>query len=165
MDLPESGIQVGIPSPADGERILGLARGIQLFTPEDVETIRELWTEFVTKGDEKSWYHFFVARQGEEIVGFGCYGRRALTEATWDYYWMGVAQELQGKGIGKQLMEYVKAAVKARGGKLLLIETAGKPQFEPTRQFYFRYPGVNLEARIKDFYAEGDDLFIYVIRL
>jgi len=98
-------------------------------------------------------------------VGFGCYGRRALTEATWDYYWMGVAQHLQGKGIGKQLMEYVKAAVKARGGKLLLIETAGKPQFEPTRQFYFRYPGVNLEARIKDFYAEGDDLFIYVIRL
>ena len=98
-------------------------------------------------------------------MGFGCYGRRALTEATWDYYWMGVAQHLQGKGIGKLLMEYVKAAVKARGGKLLLIETAGKPQFEPTRQFYFRYPGVNLEARIKDFYAEGDDLFIYVIRL
>jgi GNAT superfamily N-acetyltransferase len=165
MDQSESGIQVDIPTPADGERILGLARGIQLFTAEDVETIRELWNEFVTKGDEKSWYHFFVARQADEIVGFGCYGRRALTEATWDYYWMGVAQNLQGKGIGRRLMEFVKASVKVRGGKLLIIETAGKPEFEPTRQFYLRYPGCNLEARIKDFYAEDDDLFIFSIRL
>jgi GNAT superfamily N-acetyltransferase len=165
MDQSESGIQVDIPTLADGERILGLARGVQLFTAEDVETIRELWTEFVTKGDEKSWYHFFVARQGDEIVGFGCYGRRALTESTWDYYWMGVAQNMQGKGIGKILMGEVKERVKARGGKLLIIETAGKPEFEPTRQFYLRFPGCNLEARIKDFYAEGDDLFIFSIRL
>ena len=130
-----------------------------------MDTIRELWTEFVTKGDEKSWYHFFVARQGDEIVGFGCYGRRALTEATWDYYWMGVAQNMQGKGIGKIIMNYIKATVKARGGRLLIIETAGKPEFEPTRQFYFRDPDCKLEARIKDFYAEGDDLFIFSIRL
>jgi GNAT superfamily N-acetyltransferase len=165
MDQPESGIQVGVATPADGEPILGLARGIQVFTAEDVETIRELWTDFVTKGDEKSWYHFFVARQGDEIVGFGCYGQRALTEGTWDYYWMGVDQKLQGQGIGRLLMSYIKATVKAHGGRMILIETAGKPEFEPTRQFYFRDPDCKLEARIKDFYAPGDDLFIYTIRL
>jgi GNAT superfamily N-acetyltransferase len=165
LALSTAAVEIGIPAPADGERLLELARGVKLFSAEDVETIRELWDEFAAKGDEKSWYHFFVARQGDEIVGFGCYGQRALTEGTWDYYWMGVAQKMQGQGIGKLLMEFVKASVKARGGRLLLIETAGKEEFEPTRQFYLRYPGCELEARIRDFYAVGDDLFIFTVRL
>jgi GNAT superfamily N-acetyltransferase len=163
LALSTAALEIGIPTPPDGERLLELARRVKLFSAEDVETIRELWTEFVTKGGD-SWYHFLIARRGGEMLGFACYGRRALTESTWDFYWLGVDQNAQGQGIGKVLLREVKESVRQHGGRLLLIETAGKPEFEPTRQFYL-HTGCALEARIRDFYAPGDDLFIFTVRL
>jgi GNAT superfamily N-acetyltransferase len=163
LALPATAIEISIPRPADGERLLELARGIKLFTPEDIDTVHELWTEFITKGDD-SWYHFVVARRGKELLGFSCFGRRALTDGTWDLYWIGVSQSAQGQGIGKLLLQDAESRVKALGGRLLIIETAGKTEFESTRQFYL-HAGCNLEARIRDFYAIGDDLFIYTVKL
>lgn len=122
-----------------------------------------MWTEFVTKG-EQSWYRFLVARQGEAILGFAAYGRRPLTEATFDLYWLGTGQPFQGRGIGKRLLRQVEEEVRKLGGKLLIIETAGRPEFEPTRQFYL-HAGCEPEARIRDFYAPGDDLVIFTVHL
>lgn len=156
-------LEICVPTAADGERILGLARGIRLFDADDLETIQELWTEFATRG-EKSWYHFLVARQGEEILGFAAYGRRPLTKASFDLYWIGTGQQFQGRGIGKKLLQQVQDEVRQLGGKLLIIETSGRPEFEPTRQFYL-HAGCELEARIRDFYAPGDDLVIFTVHL
>jgi GNAT superfamily N-acetyltransferase len=156
-------IEIGLPAATDGETLLSLASGVHLFTSDDVNTIRELWDEFATRG-EKSWYTFVVARRDDNLLGFACYGRRALTEGTWDLYWLGVAQNAQGQGIGKLLLKETEARVKGKGGRLLIIETAGKPEFEPTRQFYL-HAGCELEARIRDFYAPGDDLYIFTVRL
>jgi len=159
--MPSTALEISVPAPADGERLLGLAGGIALFDAEDVETIRELWTEFATKGAQ-SWYHFLVARAGEEIRGFAAYGRRPLTAAAFDLYWIGTGQQFQGQGIGKKLLRRVEDEVRRLGGKLLIIETAGKPEFEPTRQFYL-HAGCTLEARIRDFYSPGDDLVIFTL--
>ena len=156
-------MEISIPTPADGERLLGLARSVRLFTAADVETIHELWDEFITKGED-SWYSFIIAQRSGKLHGFACYGRRALTDGTWDLYWLGVDQSSQGQGIGKTMLRKVKESVRQRGGRLLIIETAGKPEFEPTRQFYL-HSGCTLEARVRDFYARGDDLFIFTVRV
>ncbi len=122
-----------------------------------------MWTEFATQG-EKSWYHFLVARRGEEILGFAAYGRRPLTQASFDLYWIGTGQQFQGQGIGKKLLRRVEEEVRNLGGKLLIIETSGRPEFEPTRQFYL-HAGCDPEARIRDFYAPGDDLVVFTVHL
>lgn len=155
-------MEISIPTGAEGESLIELTRGIRLFTAEDINTIQELWNEFSAKGSA-SWYNFIVARREKDILGFACYGRRALTEGTWDLYWLGVSQNAQGQGIGKQLLHHVKNCVRQRCGRLLIIETAGKSEFEPTRQFYI-HAGCTLEAQIRDFYAPGDDLFIFTVR-
>jgi ribosomal protein S18 acetylase RimI-like enzyme len=161
--MPATNIEIVIPTPADGEHVLRLARGISLFEASDIETIQELWTEFATKGDEASWYHFLVSRSGEEILGFACYGQRPLTEGTFDLYWIGVGQSQQGRGVGKTLIGEVENRVRSQGGRLLIAETAGKEAFEPTRRFYLS-AGYELEARIRDFYKLGDDLVIFTKR-
>ena len=158
--MPASNVEIVVPTTADGQGILALARGVQLFETHDVDTIEELWTEFVTKGDEKSWYHFLIARREGRVLGFGCYGRRPLTEGTFDLYWIGVAQEAHGQGIGKVLLKEVEERVRGLGGRLLIAETAGRPEFEPTRRFYLS-TGYELEARLRDFYQPGDDLVIF----
>jgi GNAT superfamily N-acetyltransferase len=161
--MPSIKLEISVPTAADGQSLIGLVSGIELFEPDDVKTIKELWTEFVTKG-EQSWYHFLVARAGVEIRGFACYGRRPLTENSFDLYWIGVGQQFQDQGIGKKLLFRVEDEIRKLGGRLLIIETAGKPIFEPTRQFYLR-AGYDLEARIRDFYSPGDNLEIFTKHL
>ena len=161
--MPATNIEIVTPTPADGEHLLGLARGISLFETSDIETIQELWTEFASKGDESSWYHFIVSRLDGEILGFACYGQRPLTEGTFDLYWIGVGQNQQSRGIGKALIGEVEKRIISKGGRLLIAETAGKEAFEPTRRFYLSV-GYQLEARIRDFYRSGDDQVIFTKR-
>jgi ribosomal protein S18 acetylase RimI-like enzyme len=46
----------------------------------------------------------------------------------------------------------------------MYAETSGRPQYEPTRAFYERM-GYQVAARLKDFYAPGDDKVIFARRL
>lgn len=48
----------------------------------------------------------------------------------------------------------------ARAGRLLLVETSALPAFEGTRAFYRRL-GYEEEARIRGFYAAGEDKVVY----
>jgi len=161
--MPATNFEIVVPTLADGEHLLRLARGIKLFEASDLETIEELWTEFATKGDEASWYHFLVSRSEGEVLGFACYGQRPLTEGTYDLYWIGVGQNQQSRGLGKALIAEDEKKVRGAGGRLLIAETAGKEAFEPTRRFYLA-AGYELEARIRDFYQPGDDLVIFTKR-
>jgi len=162
--MPEANIEIIIPAPADGERILRLARNIDLFEEHDVDVIQELWTEFTEKGNTLSWYHFIAAQADGEILGFACYGQRPLTQGTFDLYWIGVDGNQRGRGIGKSLLNDVEEQVRARGGRLLIAETEGKPSFNPTRRFYLS-AGYILEARIRDFYKPDEDLVVFTKRL
>lgn len=47
-----------------------------------------------------------------------------------------------------------------RGGRMLLVETSGLPDFERTRRFYMKC-GCEEEARIRDFYTTGDDKVVF----
>ena len=164
--MPETNIEIIVPAAADGQRILGLARGIDLFLPGDVEVIDELWSEFAAAGDAHSWYHFIVARgqeNAEKFLGFACYGQRPLTDGTYDLYWIGVDQHQQGRGIGTALLVEVEAQIRAHKGRLLIAETEGKASFDPTRRFYLS-AGYTLEARIRDFYRRGEDMVMFTKR-
>lgn len=116
--------------------------------------------EFASKGDIESWYHFLAAYQTNTVVGFACFGRRPLTEGTFDLYWIATDRNHHRQGIGEGLIRAVEEKVKGLKGHMLIAETAGKPEFDPTRNFYLGI-GYQLEGRLKDFYAPGDDLMIF----
>jgi hypothetical protein len=46
----------------------------------------------------------------------------------------------------------------------LVLETSGQTIYEPTRKFYIS-SGYTLEATLKDFYRDGDDLVIFTKHL
>jgi GNAT superfamily N-acetyltransferase len=97
-------------------------------------------------------------------AAFACFGRIPGSEHSWDLYWIVVGKDFQGCGLGKKLITNTEDFVKNEGGKLLIAETSGKPQYESTRQFYLRC-GYKLEATIRDFYALNDDKAFYIKRL
>ncbi len=128
----------------------------------DRECVEELWNAYLDKGEAASGYAFRVYRNdGGRVLGFACFGPHPLTEGTFDLYWIAVDPDARRQGIGRALLAQVETEVKARDGRLLVIETSGLPSYAPTRAFY-EACGYRCEAVIREFYAPGDDLVVFV---
>ena len=109
-------------------------------------------------------YLFLVAVDGGRPVGYACYGRTPMTDGVYDLYWIVVDPRAQRTGVGRRLLAGACDDVRARAGRMVVIETAGKPEYASQRAFYER-SGCELLARYPDFYTEGDDKLVYVVRL
>lgn len=149
---------------ADGLQIQAIAARAGVFSQEEVECVGELWSEYLTLGPECCGYNFIVDRTGDQVLGFACYGRRDLTTGVFDLYWLAVDPACRRNGVGRSLLTASEEAVRAAGGRMIIAETSGTPHYEPTRSFYSSM-GYTIEATIKDFYTEGDDLAIFIKRL
>ncbi len=119
----------------------------------------ELVDTRLEKGDA-SGYFFVIAEQGDQVIGYACYGHIACTIGGYDLYWIAVDPSQQGKGIGRVLIEEVEKQVRLAGGRHLYIETSGLPLYRPTRGFYERC-GYELAAVLEDFYDRDDDKWIW----
>ncbi len=148
----------------DGPQIRSLTAQIELFNPEEVACVEELWNEYRFKGMKTSGYHFLIARHQQQVVGFACYGLRPLTHGAYDLYWIAVSPEYKRQGIGRQLLERVEQDIRLQGGRLIFVETSGQPKYQPARDFYLG-TGYEQEATIREFYKPGDDLVIFTKRL
>ncbi len=96
----------------------------------------------------------------ETPVGF-CYATpEALTDGTWNMLAIAVLPKLQGAGHGGALVRHLEAILKDRGQRVLIADTSGTDAFRQTRAFY-RKNGYSEEARLRDFWAEGDDKIIF----
>jgi ribosomal protein S18 acetylase RimI-like enzyme len=142
--------------PEDRQGILAVTARIDNFTDEEKDTVRELWDE------QQKGYNFLIAHEGDQILGYACYGERALTSGTYDLFWIAVDPSARRGGVGKALLRQTESEVQKRGGRLLVLETSGMDTYKSTRTFYLT-SGYEQEAVIRDFYKLGDDLVIFTM--
>ncbi len=109
-------------------------------------------------------YEFVGAFDDERLVGYACFGPTPSTDGTYDLYWLAVDPTAQGRGIGRALVRDVEEKLAGRGGRLLVVETSSRPDYESTRRFYTR-SGYTEAARVRDFYAPADDRILLITRL
>lgn len=145
---------------ADVERIRSITESTGFFYPEEVETAVELIEDRLTKGP-RCGYHFLFAEEDGRTVGYTSYGPIACTRTSFDLYWIVVAGDYRGKGMGTRLLGASEQAISALGGNRVYIETSMRPLYEPTRAFYIAL-GYTPVAVLEDFYAPGDAKVIYL---
>ena len=135
-----------------------------VFHREERAVALELLEERLALG-AKSGYRFFFAERHGELLGYAAWGPVPLTRRSFDLYWIIVAPAVQGKGLGRALLELVERGVAARGGGNLYIETSSKAEYARTRRFY-RSASYRRIAELRDFYAPGDHklMFCKIIR-
>ncbi len=142
----------------DKSAIMDMLKTIREFSPEEVVVAEEVIDAYL-QAPETSGYYVFVAEVDLTVTGYVCYGPTPLTKGTWDVYWVAVDPGAQGQGVGSALMAFAEGKIQESHGRLVLVETSGRPDYEKTRRFYISR-NYTLAAKVIDFYAPGDDKLI-----
>jgi ribosomal protein S18 acetylase RimI-like enzyme len=147
----------------DTPAILALTEGTGLFNPLDMEALKEVLDDY--HATNRAWGHLCVTDERDgQIIGFAYYAPAAMTDRAWYLWWIAVSKQTQARGIGGELLRHVEDNVRARQGRLLLIETSSLSTYELTRRFYLKN-GYELHAVLRDFYSDGQDMVIFRKRL
>ena len=147
-------------SAADRGRIEEITRAVGLFRPDEIPVALEVFDEAVHPGPRREPYSALGADVDGRLAGWICWGPTPCTLGTYDLYWMAVDPALQGAGIGTALVREMERRL-AGLARLIIVETAGRPDYAATRRFY-EARGYRPTATIRDFYAPGDDQVVYV---
>ena len=147
---------------SDREELKRIIIDTKHFNDDEVSVAMELIDDALGKGKNSDYItKVFVTDDTQLVAGYICYGKRPLTDMTYDLYWIAVDPKIHGRGIGKQLVESMEHDVRDnRDGYLILIETSGKAEYEGERKFYDKC-AYEVQTVIKDFYRRGDDLYVY----
>lgn len=142
---------------ADRRRIEEITRAVLVFRNDEVPVALEVFDGAVGGSPD---YIALGATVDERLVGWICWGPTPCTLGTYDLYWMAVDPTMHGSGIGAALLREMEGRL-AGSARLIVVETAGRPDYRPTRAFY-EARGYRKAAIIPDFYAPGDDQVVYV---
>jgi ribosomal protein S18 acetylase RimI-like enzyme len=185
-------LRVAPLSPRHRDRVAAILRASGVFAAEEVSVALELFDEAHPGGrgpglgvsedghrrlapraphsdpspppSPSSDYLFLGAFTPEdELAGYACYGPTPGTDRTFDLYWIAVDPRLRGAGIGTTLLNEVERRLEGQHARMLVVETSSRSDYAPTRGFYGRR-GYTETARVRGFYAPGDDRIILTKR-
>lgn len=143
----------------DRDRIEEITRNVGVFRDDEVSVALEVFDEAV-HGAAGNTYSVLGAEIDGALAGWICWGPTPCTLGTFDLYWMAVAPEAQGNGIGRAMLEEMERRLDG-AARLIVVETAGRPDYAGTRSFY-QARGYSAVSVIPDFYAPGDDQVVFV---
>lgn len=144
----------------DEAAVRRMASATGFFREDEVEVACELVRERLEKGPASGYEFVFAEGEDGSPIGYACFGPIACTLGSYDLYWIVVEPGRQGRGVGRALVDAVERRVREAGGRGVYIETSSTARYEPTRRFYERC-GYRLEARLEDFYSDGDDKLVF----
>lgn len=142
---------------ADRRRIEDITRAVRVFRDDEIPVALEVFDAAAAGSPD---YVALGAVLDGQLVGWICWGPTPCTLGTYDLYWMAVDPRAQSAGVGTALVREMEGRL-AGSARLIVVETAGRPDYRPTRAFY-EARGYRRAAVIPDFYAPGDDQVVYL---
>lgn len=154
-----------LSTPDDMAAILSIAEAIG-FQPGELEMVDKLLTDYFADGNgsnslqNSNAERFWLTNHQDngEIIGVAYCEPERMTDQTWSLQLIAIHPDRQGQGHGGKLLRHVEETLKAHNGRMLLVETLAS--FDLAQAFYKKY-GYEEEARIRDFYAAGDDKVVF----
>lgn len=144
---------------SDLEAIEKIVTDVGVFNEEEIKIARVLAEERFT-GRDLDYIFLFLRDENANVMAYTCYGVIPFTDKRFDLYWIAVAKEAQGLGLGKRIMHETQQNILSLGGKRIYAETSGTEKYIPARNLYIQ-SGFEEATVLKDFYKDGDDKIIY----
>jgi GNAT superfamily N-acetyltransferase len=154
--------------PPDRAQLIDILSQGAGFRSEEIACAIELLDAALAPADEQlsdgDGYEARVAvsddAASERVLGYACFGATPMTDATVDLYWLVMARDVRGQGLGGALYAGVEAELKQRGVRIIRVETSSLEGQGGARRFYEK-TGFRLAGAIPDFYRQGDDLLVF----
>jgi len=137
-----------------------IIKSTHFFREVEHEIAKEVLEE-AASGGKTDCYQSYIALINNKPAGWVCFGQTPCTLGTFDIYWLAVDADMQGRGIGSQLLNFAHEKIASQQGRLIVIETSGSQLYKPTQGFY-KSNGYTLEATVRNFYAPQDDKLIFI---
>lgn len=150
-------IRIGPLQSSNRAHIEKIVRATGVFSETEIAVAMEL---FDAGGD----YEFVGAFEADDLIGYACFGLTPATDRTYDLYWIAVHPNAQRSGAGTALMTEIERQLEQRRARLVVVETSSREDYASTRRFYDKL-GYEESARLRDFYAPGDDRVVLSKRL
>jgi ribosomal protein S18 acetylase RimI-like enzyme len=147
----------------DIDAIMQIVVAAGLFERSDREFLAGAVREFASTHSE-SGAGFLLDIDGDQAVGVVSWNPKVAADAVWDLTMIAVLPDRQGSGRGAAMMAHVENELALAGQRLLLVETSSTAQYDGTRAFYRRC-GYDEEARVRDYWSDGDDLVLFRKRI
>lgn len=156
---------IRLSTPNDMPAILSIAEAIG-FQSGELEVVNKLLIDYFVDGNgsdslqNDSTQRFWLTNHQDngEIIGVAYCEPERMTDQTWNLQLIAVYPNHQGQGHGGKLLRHVEETLKARSGRMLLVETLAS--FDLAQAFYRKH-GYEEEACIRDFYAAGEDKVVF----
>jgi aminoglycoside 6'-N-acetyltransferase I len=145
--------------PDDIKKIETILKNIDNFNDDEVSVAMEL-VNAAAADAEQTDYNVFVYEEKGNVIGYHCTGKRPLTDAVYDLYWIVTDPSHKNKGVGKTLLAHAEQFVLQLKARWLLIETTSKKSYEGARNFYLRN-NYSIISEINDFYSLGERLIVF----
>jgi ribosomal protein S18 acetylase RimI-like enzyme len=144
------------------DRVAEILGATDAFTASEIGVALELFDDAMH--GSKSYELIGVFDEATALRGYACWGPTPGTDRGYDLYWIAVDPAAHGSGWGSTLMREVEDRLRERDARLLVVETSSRSSYGTTRLFYVRR-GYLERARVRGFYAEGDDRVIFTKQL
>ncbi len=158
------GITVRKTIPEDRSALAAMIEGSENLSSEEMDCAAELLDIYFENPLETDYLFITALDPSSFPAGYACYGKRPLTDAVYDLYWIIVDRQRRRGGVGTRLIEEIETLLAREGARMLVAETSGLHAYEAARRLYLGN-GFCEEARISEFYKPGDDMVFYIKRL
>jgi len=143
-------------TPSDTDAAIALAEKLGMFDADGLEQIKKTLAAYFDGESNDLWF----TADDNGFVGVIYCAPEPMTHRTWNILMLLVNPDRHSQGHGRALMSYVEQTLANRGERLLIVETSSLDDFQRARAFYSKC-GYKEEARIADFYADGDDKIVF----
>jgi ribosomal protein S18 acetylase RimI-like enzyme len=146
-------------SGADRGRVEEITRAVGLFREDEIPVALEVFDAAVAGSAD---YAALGAELDGRLAGWIAWGPTPCTLGTFDLYWLAVDPTVHRAGAGRALVREMerRLASGVPAARLIVVETAGRPDYAGTRAFY-QALGYRRVAVIPEFYAPDDDQVVF----
>lgn len=144
--------------PEDTSAVIDLVVGAGMFSADDAWLVEGMMADYFDSNEAGG--HACVIDDEGGPLGVAYYQPKTAADRVWDLTMIAVRPTRQGQGRGAAMLRHVEEDLRARDGRLLLVETSSRPRYERTRTFYLGC-GYEEEARVRDYWEAGDDLVLF----
>ncbi len=149
--------------PNDTRTLVEVTIRSGLFQHSDSPAVQAMFDEFHANRAVHG-HQILCLEAGGEIQGLVYFAPREFAEGVWEVLMIAIEGRLQRRGLGGELLLAVERHARTERGRLLLVETSSRPDFDSTRSFYRKH-GYRMVAEVPDYYADGDGKITFIKRL